>query len=228
MLPNQVNQPKKQPTINDFFRKRPAPNPKVIINVDLVEENVSQPPVSKMNRFDLLVGDEPHQPTDFNFPSSDSRRFKPSWFKEFTFLSYVESSDKVICFTCAKSIEQKLADVSKVKKDAFLKGFNNWKKVHEKCRAHQLSELHRHCMEKRENMRLTHVNAQLLKENEKQQEENRMAFLEVSYSNLINRSLQNRNDVLFFIYCYFLEPTGNWRRAYFGSARTLFTWSWCE
>ena len=56
------------------------------------------------------VGENPHQPSDFNFPKREfgkstivKRSFQASWFKQHNWLHYDEERDIAFCHTCMKA-----------------------------------------------------------------------------------------------------------------------------
>lgn len=60
------------------------------------------------------AGSTAHEPMNYSFPSrtfgrkGEKRCFKTTWFKEWPWLDYTESSDSVTCFYCSKAILPKI------------------------------------------------------------------------------------------------------------------------
>ncbi len=95
------------------------------------------------------VPEKPHQPRSFCFPKRSfgkkqvvQRAFKPTWFDQWNWIHYDESTDTAVCHICARADEQGKLKASS-KDLAFLrKGFTNWKDGTEGFRRHELSKCH--------------------------------------------------------------------------------------
>lgn len=100
------------------------------------------------------VGDQPHQPSSFQFPkryfgkNKTSRTFQAAWFKQWKWLHYCEENDVAFCFLCVKAYKEgKLS--GKSSDAAFVStGFTNWKDACVKFRTHDSSNSHKEAVEK--------------------------------------------------------------------------------
>ncbi|XP_050547957.1 zinc finger MYM-type protein 1-like [Daktulosphaira vitifoliae] len=80
------------------------------------------------------------QPQDLNFPQVDGRKFRPEWYKIFSWLEYSILTDKAFCFVCRlfyNSEENNAEDVFT------LTGFSKWKKAVNAFKKHENSSSHR-------------------------------------------------------------------------------------
>ena len=77
-----------------------------------------------------------------------NRSCQSKWFKEFGWLHYDESRNRVFCYYCVQAVQEKKLLNTKAD-DAFTKsGFFNWKKAMDKFKAHQSSQCHKESVEK--------------------------------------------------------------------------------
>ncbi len=88
-----------------------------------------------------------HPNLSFKFPISkfgnQSRSCHSEWFKKWQWLHYLTINDSVICFLCAKAIQEKLVTVWHKRDPAFISvGFRNWKKATSTFVNHEKSEAH--------------------------------------------------------------------------------------
>ncbi|KAJ8034360.1 Zinc finger MYM-type protein 1 [Holothuria leucospilota] len=112
------------------------------------EAGQATPPQPTTQNEQPFVSDRPLQPFDFDFPKrqfgQQCRSFQSSWFKEFPWLSYDQSCDRVTCFICAKQNKASSLQVARNKEQTFItEGFYNWKKALLRFREHQNSNCHR-------------------------------------------------------------------------------------
>ena len=94
--------------------------------------------------------EQAHQPRLYPFPKRSfgnkvpaQRSFQPSWFDKWPWLHYLESSDAVLCITCAQARSHNKLNWSLNMDLAFLStGFSNWKDATRKFAQHESSKCH--------------------------------------------------------------------------------------
>ena len=94
--------------------------------------------------------EQAHQPRLYPFPKRSfgnqvpaQRSFQPSWFDKWPWLHYLESSDAVLCITCAQARSHSKLNWSLNMDLAFLStGFSNWKDATRKFAQHESSKCH--------------------------------------------------------------------------------------
>ena len=69
--------------------------------------------LSKLTLTTPLIGDHPHQPSEFAFSKREFGRqtkvkqsFQGTWFKQWSWLHYVEEKDTVFCCLCVKAYRE--------------------------------------------------------------------------------------------------------------------------
>lgn len=108
------------------------------------------------------IGDSPHQPLSFAFPKRTfgiktkvQRSFQAAWFKDYSWLHYVEDGDKVLCHICTKAYKTKQLSAGKVDLSFITKGYTNWKMATTKSAGfaqHQSSECHKEAVSRTINL----------------------------------------------------------------------------
>jgi hypothetical protein len=98
----------------------------------------------------VCFGEGSFQPRDFNFPETDGRKFRPEWYKIFSWLEYSLLTDKAFCFVCHSFYNSEGKNNAE---DVFtLIGFSKWKKAvkvfekHEKSNSHQSNNIKLNCL----------------------------------------------------------------------------------
>ena len=76
------------------------------------------------------IGENPHQPKDFVYPKrnygSRDRSFQCLWYKEFSWLHYLEGVDKVLCHMCVTAKSRNLLiSIHKTNPASLFDGFCN-------------------------------------------------------------------------------------------------------
>ncbi|KAL4085328.1 hypothetical protein QTP88_027187 [Uroleucon formosanum] len=98
----------------------------------------------------VCFGEGSFQPRDFNFPKTDGRKFRPEWYKIFTWLEYSLQTDKAFCFVFR--LFYNLEGKNNAEDVFTLIGFSKWKKAvkvfekHEKSNSHQSNNIKLNCL----------------------------------------------------------------------------------
>ena len=72
------------------------------------------------------------------------RKFSPSWYSTYSWLTLCTTKHRVFCVLCRYCKAKNLLCFARKGEDAFVSiGFNNWKKAHEKFTIHEQSDLHK-------------------------------------------------------------------------------------
>ena len=72
------------------------------------------------------------------------RSFNVSWYRDFQWLTFCPSRQKVFCFYCRKAAFKGLfSSVSRIDSTLVTKGFSNWKHAREKLQSHEKRQVHR-------------------------------------------------------------------------------------
>ncbi|KAJ8895236.1 hypothetical protein PR048_000561 [Dryococelus australis] len=111
---------------------------------------------------------------------SKGRTFQKSWKTSFSWLEWVESSDKVFCKTCKKAEANGFLKFITKKDDTFISvGFSNWKKALEKFRSHETTETHKDGLMKLASSSKQSVAIQLNDQSNKDMENARSALMTI-------------------------------------------------
>ena len=130
-------------------------------------------------------GNSPFHPDrHFKFPVSEiqgkKRRAQIDWFHDYKWLHYEVQLDKVFCYFCGKAFQEQKLLLKKNTDLAFIsKGFNNWKKAHDRFKAHIESENHKEAISKLQTNEVKDIGEVLSKEHMTEKAENRKYFMKV-------------------------------------------------
>ena len=111
--------------------------------------------LSKLTLTTPLIGDHPHQPSEFAFPKREfgrqtkvKRSFQGTWFKQWSWLHYVEEKDTVFCYLCVKAYRENKLTRGTIDPSFISRGFSNWKDASVKLKAHECSNCHKEAVQK--------------------------------------------------------------------------------
>ena len=139
-----------------FTSKQPLSSQPATATTEHVYRQHPTKNIKKMSTPD--IGDKPHQPSSFPFPSRQfgkksikNRRFQAAWFDSWAWLHYLEDEDKAICFPCTKAYQLHLLRSSSLEPAFISTGYTNWKDATVKTagfNAHERSECHKEAIER--------------------------------------------------------------------------------
>ena len=104
----------------------------------------------EVEQLDLSTKDLPPKQPIIAFPSTNGRKFSSSWYNKYEWIEYSVSKNRIYCQTC-----RFFASNFKQEETFTTTGFNNWKKIGDKCKKHHESNIHRLADEKRKSYYLS-------------------------------------------------------------------------
>ena len=147
--------------IASFFRARPPSdrdnaeesiqlqqNEQLPTETNLSDEDKSES--EEVEQLDLSTKDLPPKQPIIAFPSTNGRKFSSSWYNKYEWIEYSVSKNRIYCQTC-----RFFASNFKQEETFTTTGFNNWKKIGDKCKKHHESNIHRLADEKRKSYYLS-------------------------------------------------------------------------
>ena len=125
-----------------------------------------------------LISTEPHQPDVSIIPPKKTKSqniyFQQKWFREYSWLTYDTTIQRVLCHTCASAAAMKMMNLATKSDPTFQTvGFCNWKKAKERFQSHSISDSHRHAAFVLASQKQKSIRVHICHEEEQKQRERR-------------------------------------------------------
>ena len=150
----------------------------------MLDPKLSNPGVSGMSCTAMCcINDDqqtyqPKESTILSLFAKKGRRFLPTWYDKFPWITLCTTQNKVFCVYCRYVAKHKLFTFCKKGDEAFsLKGFDNYKKAVEKFRAHENSDSHLEARIKCKSLNNPSIREQISIQGAKVQETRRLGLL---------------------------------------------------